>query len=286
MKQLPFFYHIPKNAGTYFVSYSMIFGRFYVVDNVGVPPRNYLRNIEIKRGNQICGRLIAIDPESDFCQKNEKIKKPPVPDATYYQMAYDDFKNDSLEGLQPLAFIVEAEGDGFSLRKTFLDCMKDYSPFECLIDRDPVSRQKSLYRYLTSLESQHELTHKNFTNSLSFDNYIRHHINEEDCWLIRAFLKKWYPEKINMDDFNAVCEILDGCYIKDISETDEFIRTVFRKCHGDEVEELMNKQGPRAFNDLNKNESKSKKPIENYNEEALKSKLYWANKLYEKYRTQ
>jgi hypothetical protein len=285
MQRLPFFYHIPKNAGTYFVSYSVTFGRFYVVDNIGVPPRKWLRNIEIKRRNAICARLIAIDTKSDFCQKNKKIKKPRSPDPTYYQIAYDDFKNDSLEGLQPLVFIVE--GSGFDLRDAFLDRMKDYCPFECLIDREPISRQKSLYRYLTSQESAHEKTHKNFTNSLSFDNYIRHHINEEDCWLIRAFLQKRYPEKINMDDFNAVCEILDGCYIKDISETDEFIRTVFRKCHGDEVEKLMKKQGRRAeFNNLNKNASSSKKPIENYNEEELKAKLHWANKLYEKYRAQ
>jgi len=280
MQRLPFFYHIPKNAGTYFLSYSLVFGRFYIVDTIGYPAVKYLRHIEIKKQGKICARIIAADKEG-FCKQNEKMKQQPGPDITLYQMTYDDFKSSSLETLKPLVFIVEA--DGFSSRNMFLDCMKDYQPFECLIDRNPVSRQKSLYRYLTSSESAHELTYGNFSNSLSFDDYIKNHIEEEDCWLLRALFQKQYPEKICMNDFNALCEILNSFYIRDISRTNDFIDAVFKTCYDIHPDQLIKKYRPRALKNLDKNENLSKKPIENYNEDALSSKLYWANKLYEKY---
>lgn len=283
MKQLPFFYHVPKNAGTYFLSYALAFARFYVVDTVGYPAIKYLRNISIKdykNNHKAKATLIAVDTEG-FCQKSGKIKKTAGSDQTLYWISYSDFETISLDALEPVTFILESHG--FCNRNEMLKKMKDYQPFECLIDREPLSRQKSLYRYLTSVDSQHELTHGNFSNSISFYDYIKRHAKEEDCWLIRAFLGKYYPETISMDDFNNLCKILDNVYILDIRNTQEFINHVYNICYGADANSLIKKYNPQVLSQLYKNESSNKQPIYDPRINEIREHLFWAYLVYNKY---
>lgn len=279
----PFFYHIPKNAGTYFLSYTLLLGRAMAVKIFGIPAVDYLRQISVKKGNLNVATIIVLDSAKKTLQNNSVFKHT---GSIEYTISLKDFLNckadDALfANLDIIAFMVESPG--FLLRNSLLDFFSNKEILECLIDREPVSRQKSIYRYLTSKDSIHEATHHNFSNNLDFDAYISHHMHEEDCWLIRKLTGKDYPNPITEDDFEATCKILDSVFIKDIKQTNQFIIDVYQECRGFNPNQYINDFKKNLLGSLFKNESSNKKPITINNLENIEDKLSWATKLYRKY---
>ena len=154
-------------------------------------------------------------------------------------------------------------------------------PFNFTILRDALSRQQSLFDYLTSKDSSHEPTH----GSISQDTFVEYLNSEglEDSWLIRVL--SGIPHNMNINQYwmDIVVQFLESqnFLIGDISKTDDIINEVLNDCFGEKINE-SDKQS--IFRNSTKN--KDKITINGLNEKTKQNFLYqtyWDKKLWERY---
>ena len=112
--------------------------------------------------------------------------------------------------------------------------------------REPFSRANSLFHYLISSDSDHELV-RDEVHAKTFEEYID--ANElQDSWLVRQLLSLGWHEPINQTHYDLAIKKLEDFHIQDISSVDPLIEKVFLEAYN-----LSFLQVPKNY--LNKNKS-------------------------------
>ena len=119
-------------------------------------------------------------------------------------------------------------------------------PINFLTLREPFSRANSLFYYLTSSDSDHELVRDEIASS-TFEQYIESE-ELEDSWLIRQVLCLKWSDPIDEGHYNIAIEKLKEFYIKDITQVDYLIEEIFSKSYN-----LSFSKAPESY--LNRNKS-------------------------------
>jgi len=238
--KIPVFLHIPKNAGTYVLSWCFNLIRMQGIiakKNSQLDWNISLRLILVKKNNETIFTAVAYDP---FHLENPNFS---INTQNKY-VSEIDFNNFLLEidkGFIEFSSI-HIESYGFKFLKT--DLYKNLfskinkNPLYFCILRDPLSRAQSMYNYILSNNSIHEETHGKI-ESRSFIDYIKSH-EIEDSWLIRSFIGISDNDPITHEDFINTCDFLDNVRIRDISQTNSLIDNIFIECYSIGIEYLNN----------------------------------------------
>jgi len=224
---VPVFYHVPRNAGTYTVSIFFNYLRYYITDHLRVLRRypTYVtpRNVIIRDKNVELARFLGYDP-NNFCGKSNKFEKGLEEDKTHFYIELSDLNPSVLSHVCVFALIIES--DGFRIHEEICKCFKEYNLKKFIILRDPIQRMLSFFNYINSDISSHEPTYDVIPKDLS--GYINSHYIE-DSWLIRQLANVCDNEAITDDHYNVACDLLSEFEITDISETDKFLTIFFEK---------------------------------------------------------
>jgi len=202
-QKIPVFFHIPKNAGTYFINRSFAFSVAY---NKKSDPLECNKRLDIKSCGQTVYRLICLDHDGI------------IPLLSYFTHVFNnkvyeiDLKDCSRELFDMFdIFCISVCGKGFFNYEKELYPLLPYesSKFKIISLRDTFSRLISLYSYSNNEQSSHDEIHGKF-NRLSFDEYI-HSKLFEDSWLIRLvnFGHIDLRKKIEKKHFDKACLFLD-----------------------------------------------------------------------------
>ena len=263
-KKLPVFFHIPKNAGTYVynVSFRLISSKL----DVG----GKLYNLQVQKGDRIVYRLIC------SAKNGLSDKYKPMNNAGWVVVQYDDLNLDNLN-----LYFVEVCSSSFGCYKEELyrNLPSDTEPYEFLILREPYSRTLSIYSYLTSPQSSHELTSGSFGDK-TFIEYLNSD-QLENSWLIKSFLGVPDNTVINEDHYRATCNILDGMFVSDIGDTDLSLSNVFNKCYGLKNIDISNQ---KTYS--NKTSKKIEQPFKSLDKSTkthFNKQTKWDRLLYEKF---
>ena len=233
MKQLhqnlnvPVFYHIPKNAGTYVISIIFNYLRYFITDSLHEERRlpTYItpRNIVIQKNNVQLARILGYDP-NNFCGENKNFKKANSNDETLFFLELDKLNENLISHINVFTLVIE--GDGFKFNSEICKHFYQYSLKRFIILRDPAKRALSFFNYINSNSAKHEPTHGMIPNN--FSGYINSHFLE-DSWLIRQFAKISDDQEINESHYDAVYNKLKYFDVSDIENTDKFLIDFFLK---------------------------------------------------------
>ena len=287
MTGLPTFYHVPKNAGTYAISVFIGIMRKY---RITTNPEFHLnlthesvRNIEVYHDNVIVARILALD-WTDWCSKQEHILKQPYSPVDY-KTSLEHLESLNLPGSTDLElFTLIVESDGFPIHDRLCKIFEDnHELHKFLIVREPISRQKSIFNYLTSEDSKHEYSHHNIKQDemaqVHFDQFLKNHGKKEDCWIVRTLLNIPVGTPLLDSHYKQATDILDTFSIKDIKHTDDLIEEIYDKCYNIKLSKLE----PNFLNAVERNESKIKKQVTITNMEKVHEHLKWDIELYKRY---
>ena len=160
-------------------------------------------------------------------------------------------------------FTLVVESDGFPIHDTICKVFEtDRKLHKFLIVREPVSRQKSIFNYLTSDDSVHEYSHHNIKQDeeaqIHFDKFLSRHGKKEDCWIIRTLLDIPVETQLTDEHFKQATDILDTFKISDIKQTDQLIGEIYDQCYNIKLRNIE----PQFLNAVVRNESSNKKPVQ------------------------
>lgn len=289
MTGLPTFYHVPKNAGTYAISVFIgLMRKHRIIMNPefhATLKHESVRNIEVYHDNVVVARILALD-WTDWCSSAEHIKKLPHSPIDY-KITLDHLKQLILPGKKDLElFTIIIESDGFPIHETICDIFnKENELCRFLIVREPISRQKSIFNYLTSQDSVHEYSHHNIKQDeeaqVHFDKFLTRHGKKEDSWIIRTLLDVPVEDKLTDEHYKQATNILDKFKISDIKKTDDLIEEVYEQCY----QIKLSKIEPHFLNAVVRNESTNKKSVEITNMKEVERHLKWDIELYNRYST-
>ena len=261
---LPVFFHIPKNAGTYVynVSFRLISSKL----DVG----GRLYNLQVQKGDRIVYRLIC-SAKNGLSDKYKLMNN-----AGWVVVQYDDLNLDDLN-----LYFVEVCSSSFGCyREEIYDNLQsDAEPYEFLILREPYERTLSLFSYLTSPQSEHELTSGIFDGMEIVDYLNSDYL--EGSWLIRNLLNIPNETPIIKQHFDGTCEILDNFLISDIKNVDSLLSQVFGYCYG--IKDCSVKQ-----QEIYSNKTKIKvecdfDSLDQQTKDHFNNQTQWDNKLYKRY---
>ena len=227
-KNVPVFYHVPKNAGTFAMSliflYLRMLRRKIVVDETDIEKRfDTSRNIVIKKGHLEIARILAFDPNNE-CGKCDLYERGIKEDKTHYIIELDDIEKTDLKNLNLFTIVIEA--DGFKFNKEILNKFTDYDCKKFILLREPIKRMISFFNYITSDSAKHEPTYGIIPNNLS--EYIQS-IYLEDSWLIRQFANINDNEGITDNHYDVAYNELKNFHIADVKNTENLIKYVYNK---------------------------------------------------------
>jgi hypothetical protein len=146
--------------------------------------------------------------------------------------------------------------------------------------RNVYDRNQSLYNYIKSDNSSHELTHGLYTSK----NFIEHIKSSQlrDNWITRQLTGISNEKELTSEHFDDVCSILDDFKIKDIKHVEELLDEIFGECYS-----LTTKNIPNNDNFFFKNETNEDKiNFLDLNEETQNTflkKTEFDQKIYERY---
>ena len=243
--KVPTFYHVPKNAGTYYISMMMLFfrkwRREYRKKWMEMQPtledgskKESIKNIEIYDDDDhtlIYARVLIGDP-THLVEKYKNIFELQARGKqTYLKTTYSKFREFRLTDVTLFSIVIEA--DGFVVSEDILeDCFGsiNYNFVKHLILRNPYTRARSFYNYITSNKSKHERTHGKVLSS-TFEEYLMSGF-VEDSWIIRVICGLKDDEYIEQFHAEFTRDLLSQFLVYDISKTDELLDKVFSECYG------------------------------------------------------
>jgi hypothetical protein len=285
MNKIPVFLHIPKNAGTYVLGWTMKLFRYYGIsrgcNNVIDWNFNFRRILLQYDGFQIA-TVFAHDAYN--IRKNNKsfIQHPTheycnIVDARSF---LEELKNKRLD---VFSIIIEDNGIKF-LENSLYESICEFNnkcPLYYTLFRNPYDRAESLYNYLTSDKSLHEPTH-NAIKAKSFIEYLNSY-ELEDSWLIRKLTQISNSDIIDERIFDKACSVLDVFNIRDIKYTDELFDNVFGECYGID-QSIVNS----SDKDINKNSTVKKyktsfDELDDITRDVFLERTRFDRKLYNKY---
>ncbi len=257
---IPVFLHTPRNAGTYVLSVTMAFFRFYGLQTGWRKKRDW--NLDLRRYQVLnnhrkqLATLFIYDPkETRKCSKSIE-PHPQCPNTSTVDLdgigSVLQELNDRATDL--FAIIIEPRGVGL-VKNGFFGMICEQAgkrPEYFTVLRSPYERAFSLYTYLTSSSSRHEPTHGIITAS-SFEEYVRSSQLEES-WLIRNLCGIFDGGPITEGNFEEACLILNNFKMADVLKTDALIDGIFEKCYG------LNRSAIQDAIDFNKNATSGVKP--------------------------
>jgi len=176
--QTPVFFHVPKNAGTYFLNRSFAFAA--IANKNTCESSNGIIRLDIKSAGIIKYRLVCFDKNSIAKMLNYFTH---ILNNRVYEIDIDNCSKDIFDFLDVFAVIVCGEGFRDYKKELYPLLGRDFKPFSIISLRDPFSRAVSMYYYAQSSQSDHENCHDKF-RGMSFEDYICSSLLE-DSWLIR-----------------------------------------------------------------------------------------------------
>jgi hypothetical protein len=225
-KNVPVFYHVPKNAGTFAMSLIFLYLRMLrrKISVGGIEKRfETNRNIVIKKGHLEIARILAFDPNNE-CSKCDLYVRGIKEDETHYIIELNDIEKLDLKKLNLFTIVIEA--DGFKLHKEILNKFQDYDCKKFILLREPIKRMMSFFNYITSESAKHEPTYGIIPNNLS--EYVNSHYIE-DSWLIRQFANINDNEGINDNHYDITYNELKHFDVADVKNTEILLRDVYSK---------------------------------------------------------
>lgn len=267
---IPVFYHIPKNSGTY------VFRCF--LSEARKHNKNKVQIVRVLLENKyVIAKLIVLN-NSDFL--NQCNNFTPLNDSKIsWNLLVEDLTEDILQKLSIHSVFIEGRGFRYtetSLKPLFL-FLAQFKLYEFIMLREPFSREQSLYHYLTSDKSKHEHSHGRFTSS-SFEEHILSR-ELQDSWLIRAILDLPYRGKLTLseDYFIKARNILQKFNVYDVKDTDKAIKEILLKCFNIQefnTEDLAHKKHDNIYKKIKFEEL----PLDV--QTTFKERKYWDQKLY------
>lgn len=239
-QNLPIFYHIPKNAGTY-VMYCMrkMFNAFITHKiNAKYHPL-YKRNINILKNGKIVFRFVVLLPISASTENTILNSMKWTSENSNQENLNWSYSNYDIKDLKVLMrilknvfiFCVFVESSGFRIREELYKFFEDYNILNFLVLRDPFDRIVSLYNYTNSSRSKHEISHK-FLKDISFVEYINSNLLETN-WIIKNLLNIDDSTKVDDTHFERVVDMLErDFYVIDMKTFDTDFIKFCKKCFG------------------------------------------------------
>ena len=240
----PVFFHIPKCAGTYVIKQQLSLIHAYrkkkQIENKDlIITSEPGRNIEIMKGNQVLVRIIALDIKN-ICLSNHKFEISKS-DITNFKINFEEINIETFNEVEIISVTIKSAG--FRYWKNILKKIGINSSKKWTIIRDPFEVARSLYFYLNSSDSFHELTH-GLINYNTFEDYLKSY-SLSDSWLIRNILNLSDDKDLTDDDYLMTLEELKDFEIFNSNQVDSAIDKIFKECHN------------ISINDININKSRS-----------------------------
>lgn len=263
--KLPVFFHIPKNAGSYVLNKCSFFMR-RVYNNT----RHY--RIDVLKEGVITYRLLCT---SDKKLNEEVFKK------INHVLHEVELEALVLDDINICLIVVSDNGLKNYKEEIYKFIEKDSNPYEFALLRETYSRTQSLYSYVQSNQSAHELYHNSYEN-MSFSDYLNSP-KLEGGWLIKNLLGISDEDEITEENFNDACKILDKMFVYDVSEVEFCLEKMFRECFDLETSKIDTSR-------YNKYDNKTKDKIDTpfdclceRTKTAFLNQTKWDDKLYERY---
>jgi len=243
----PVYYHIPKCGGTYIYSKSYALIKELKKQNFTDNSNLDIFFIHIFNGSHknILFRILVIQNpqifDSNIFHISSKSKKT-------YNVNINDLKN-LFQIIHNNIYLIIITPEGF---------LHDYIIKEYLIEyniqstnymsvRNPYDRALSMYQYLISDNSKHELTHYNI-NPPSFSNFL---IKQKN-WIIQNILsQKTLITNIRHEHWLETIDICKDWFICDISNIDNIIYSIFSNYKLNDLDQKLQKK----YTWVNKNET-------------------------------
>ena len=185
---IPLFFHIPKNAGTFTEGLILNLMRHY--NRLNFQSENP-RELRITIDNKECFNIFFIDTDNLITSSNLFSHI----DSITYSIEISNLPKDFFLAINP--FSITVNSNGFRKLNKFFDLFDssfyNFSPF-CIL-RDPLDRALSLYEYNNSHISSHDEKH----GLISYENFIEYtsSMQFEDAWLVRNLLDVKDQHEIN-----------------------------------------------------------------------------------------
>jgi hypothetical protein len=220
MNGIPVFIHIPRCAGTYV---SGLLGRYF--DQVAT----HRQTLSVTNYGKILFRVFIDSPAPLGNVFSGCVGHPVLQN----MWSVPEKKFEWPLGSSALGGVI-VESQGVKLLSTdWLDelkkkCEMPLVPFFTI--REPFSRIFSLYSYLQSQFSAHEMTHR-AAGDKTFEEYITSNSFEEN-WVARKICGLTDTASLTDSDFIGCCGVLDGFLSDDYSRVDFLVDRVAEICYG------------------------------------------------------
>lgn len=275
-KSVPVLLHIPKNAGSFMIA---VMTKYFIKMYGGDKYFN-IQRLQIDFDDKSHATVFVFFKNESWRDDGAiKDHKYPAPrsKSTNFNTLEKYIKEDSVEILGAVAEPMKNGiiRDGLTNIWKILEIAKK-KPVNFLISRDPLARATSLYNYLTSEESAHELSHKSI-EAKTLDEYIGSNA-VEDSWLIRSIVNVPKKKIIEYQHFDAALDFLiENRFVAgDIKNANTIITKVLEKTYGVPLQEsdLSNAKRNKSVQ-REKPSSVSQKSLNNFSHRTK-----WDSKIY------
>lgn len=281
-RKIPIFYHIPKNAGTYILSYCINIFRYYRRNSTSwnslynSTTVSTIKTINLIKENLIVARIIVGDPNL-FIDNNLNIFN--INSKNEFELEYNKLNVDLIENLFIFSIIIESRG--FEHHTQILNFFKSFDLQKIIILRDPFSRSQSLYNYLTSHISDHERDQLKI-NISSFDDYIKSSYLE-DSWLIRNLLNISNEVGLEKEHFIKACDILNSFKIYDIKNVKKSMYDAYMSCYNINIDDIKIHDDSIFLSNKNNYKKIKFEELSLDSQQIFKDRTYLDNKIYERF---
>jgi len=290
-KHIPTFIHVPKNAGTYVLSWFHLLHKVYCL-------RLQKNQEEHWSENNIRRFIVRLSNNKELTccvyVNNNQIVTTEI-DSHTNSIKLVDFLN-SLNDKSLEVFSISVNPIGTGMKESFeavdLICKSIHKdPCYFTILREPFSRAKSLFEYLNKENSKHEPSHNCFKLK-NFHDYIASYY-VEDSWIIRHILSLSQNSLIepsdfilNKNHFLRCCEVLDGVRVYDMYDVDQAINEIISVCYGINQNDAKGHFGLHLnsyinFNHTNYDHNYKFTDLNASSQLSFLSRTYWDRKIYE-----
>jgi len=254
-EKIPVFYHVPKNAGTYFISVMILFLRLFRREKTNwlMFKHETIKNIEVFNDGKSVARILLGDPEN-LISRRYRTKDPAK---VYHKVEFKKLDMQIISKCFVWGIIIEP--DGFIDDQYFLDLFDQFNfDFKkSIILREPYARARSFYNYIVDDMSKHEWTHGLITGN-NFEEYLESGY-VEDSWVIRNICGIGNSTEIEDYHYDKTKAKLMQFFVVDISKTNKLLSKIFSICYNYNFEDLP----PEWSINFTKNSS-SKKYMTNF----------------------